>query len=100
MKPRFEVTALDKTGWAEGPWMREPDLIEWRSDGYPQLACKIQRARIGALCGYVGVPLGHPWYGLDIWTGIAQACTGISRIRRSVPSVENPTQGNRPTCGG
>lgn len=52
---------IDKTGWADGPWMREPDRVEWRNPrGIP---CLIVRNRSGVLCGYVGVPPGHPWHG-------------------------------------
>lgn len=54
---------IDKTGWADGPWMREPDRLEWREPrGWP---CLIVRNKSGALCGYVGVPPGHPWHGKD-----------------------------------
>jgi hypothetical protein len=28
------------------------------------LPCLIVRGPVGALCGYVGVPVGHPWHGL------------------------------------
>lgn len=46
--------------YGEGPWLDEPDRVEWRSEGLP---CLIVRNNLGALCGYVGVPEGHPWYG-------------------------------------
>jgi hypothetical protein len=54
---RIESTLerVDRTGWDEGPWSSEPDRIEWRYGGFP---CLIVRNGIGALCGYVGVPLG------------------------------------------
>lgn len=45
---------VDRTGWDEGPWTNEPDRIEWRYGGFP---CLIVRNDMGALCGYVGVPL-------------------------------------------
>jgi len=52
---------VDRTGWAPGPWDDEPDRREWRYDGLP---CLIVRSNGGgALCGYVGVPASHPWYG-------------------------------------
>jgi hypothetical protein len=50
---------VDKTGWAEGPWMQEPDRRDWRAHGLPCLAL---RNHHGTWCGYVGVPPGHPWY--------------------------------------
>jgi hypothetical protein len=41
-------------------WDNEPDRIEFESLGLP---CLIVRNDFGGvLCGYVGVPEGHPWY--------------------------------------
>lgn len=54
----------DKTGWPRGPWDTEPDKIQW-PDVETGLPCLIVRNNVGALCGYVGSPAGHPWYGLD-----------------------------------
>lgn len=44
-----------------GPWHDEPDHVDFRSpDGLP---CILHRNGLGAWCGYVGVPPGHPWHG-------------------------------------
>jgi len=43
-----------------GEWMDEPDHVEFRHAGF---VCLIHRNGSGALCGYVGVPPGHPWHG-------------------------------------
>lgn len=68
-----------------GLWVDEPDRIEWRAHGLP---CLIQRNySFGNLCGYVGVPPGHPAHGkgidtpdadLDVHGGVtyASACNG------------------------
>lgn len=50
----------DKKTWGPGPWQKEPDLAEFEEHG---LKCRIRRGPVGALCGYVGVPVGHPGYG-------------------------------------
>lgn len=56
-----EAKVIDKSGWKPGPWQTEPDRKEWRHEGF---ACLIVRVSShGALCGYVGVPPGHPWHG-------------------------------------
>jgi hypothetical protein len=48
------------------PWLTEPD--EWFSrDDNTGYATMILRNRMGALCGYVGVPVGHPLYGLPYY---------------------------------
>lgn len=49
---------------APGPWQDEPDKIQW-IDPATDLDCLISRGPSGALCGYVGVPPGHPWHGMD-----------------------------------
>ena len=54
--------AVDKTDWPDGPWKTEPDKRQWPTEaGLPGL---IVRGPVGALCGYVGVPAGHPFHGL------------------------------------
>lgn len=51
--------------WAKGPWDDEPDLVEWRHPYFPGLPLLAVRNAVGAWCGYVGVPPGHPWHGKD-----------------------------------
>ena len=47
------------------PWENEPDRKEWMAHG---LRCVIQRIKhSGHLCGYVGVPKGHPLYGASVF---------------------------------
>lgn len=43
----------------DGPWQDEPDKAHW-VDEATELDCLIHRNRMGALCGYVGVPSTHP----------------------------------------
>lgn len=50
-------------GYPEGPWSSEPDKVQW-VDEATGLDCLIFRNRVGALCGYVGVPQSHPWHGV------------------------------------
>jgi hypothetical protein len=56
-----DVDGIDKTNWPPGPWDSEPDKIVW-IDEATDLDCMIVRGPYGALCGYVGVPPGHPAY--------------------------------------
>lgn len=54
---------IPKSEWGPGPWQDEPDKLEWIDDetGYQ---CLIKRNPFtGALCGYVGLSEGHPYYG-------------------------------------
>jgi hypothetical protein len=51
----------DRVDWGSGPWDDEPDKIQWL-DEETGLPCLIVRGRLGALCGYVGVPKSHPCY--------------------------------------
>src|SRR5262245_60166508 len=59
-----EYRTFDKSQWGDGPWHDEPDKKQWldRETGYP---CLIVRNRMGALCGDVGVPEGHPYHEKD-----------------------------------
>lgn len=43
----------------ECEWQYEPDHLDYELEGFP---CIIHRNGLGALCGYVGVPKGHPAY--------------------------------------
>jgi hypothetical protein len=56
-------TTVDKSGWGDG-LADEPDKVQW-IDEATGLDCLIHRGPTGALCGYVGVPPGHPYYGRD-----------------------------------
>lgn len=54
-------TAIDRSGWPKGPWDIEPDREQWQTSvGFVGI---IVRNRLGALCGYVGVPEGHQAHG-------------------------------------
>lgn len=64
MNERSWSTFENKADWGEGPWLTEPDKIQW-IDERSNLDCLIVRNRLGALCGYVGIPPGHPLHGCD-----------------------------------
>lgn len=54
---------IDKVGWGDGPWQLEPDKLQFVDDT-TGLDCLIVRGPSNALCGYVGVPESHPWFGV------------------------------------
>lgn len=54
------MRTVDRTNWPEGPWNLEPDEARFVHAGYH---CLILRNNLGAWCGYVAVPPGHPWHG-------------------------------------
>lgn len=59
-----EYRTMDKTTWGYGPWMHEADKAVW-VDETTGFDCMIHRNNMGALCGYVGVPKGHPAFEAD-----------------------------------
>lgn len=62
---------IDKSAWGEGPWQFEPDKISW-VDPATNFPCLIVRGSLlGALCGYVGIPPEHPWFGKNYWESIS-----------------------------
>lgn len=54
----------EKAAWGPGPWVGEVDKAQW-VDAATGLDCLIVRGPMGSLCGYVGVPEGHPLYGVE-----------------------------------
>ena len=52
-----------KSEWREGPWTNEPDEVEFEHAGFPCVVSRVPET--GALCGYVGLPHGHPWFGMS-----------------------------------
>jgi hypothetical protein len=60
----IEYRTDDKRAWGPGPWQAEPDKKQW-TDEATGMPCLIVRSRLGALCGYVGVPEGHLCFQVD-----------------------------------
>ena len=62
--PIREYRTIKKDAWGEGPWLAEPDKVQWQDEatGLPCLA--VRNPRNGNWCGYVGVSEGHPAFGL------------------------------------
>lgn len=53
----------NKKNFPEGPWNKEPNKIYFQAHGFE---CIIKRhAEFGHLCGYVGVPKGHPMFNVS-----------------------------------
>ena len=60
----LEASLKMKLFYAVRPWEDEPDHAEWTQEvsGYK---CRIVRNEAtGALCGYVGIPKGHRFWGM------------------------------------
>lgn len=63
----FDYAAFDESylfqraRWTPGPWMQEPDRVEWRAFDLPCLI--VRQPHFGHLCGYVAVPPEHPAHG-------------------------------------
>ena len=59
---RKEYHTIDKSEWRPGPWIDEPDKIQWPDEetGLPCLV--VRNSWNGILCGYVGVSEDHPYF--------------------------------------
>ena len=55
--------SIDKTAWGPGPWQGEPDHCEWVDKATGYISVINRPDHHGALCGYVVIPEGHPYYG-------------------------------------
>jgi hypothetical protein len=68
-----EYRTMDKSKWEPGPWQQEPDKVQWQDEA-TGLPCLIVRNSMGALCGYVGVAEGHPWFAMEYRRGKVLGC--------------------------
>jgi len=59
-----EYTFIDKSDWGDGPWQAEPDKQQWIDEATDLDCLLVRNPWSGHLCGYVGVPEGHPLFGL------------------------------------
>ena len=98
-----EYFTQDKSSYGPGPWMSEPDKRQW-TDEATGLPCLIVRAEgMGHLCGYVGVPEGHPLFkvhyasvemDIDVHGGLtfSDMCADTEDESKCVCHVANPGQ--------
>lgn len=65
MTKQTELTTREKLKLftADRPWDDEPDNAEW-IDEDTKYMCQIRRNVNLSLCGYVGIPKGHPLWGV------------------------------------
>jgi hypothetical protein len=81
---RFE----DKSNWGPGAWQDEPDKKQWQDEA-TGLPCLIVRNRLGALCGYVGVPRSHPAYRKDYDEVDVEVHGGLTFADKCSPGEES-----------
>lgn len=60
----YEAMMREKRAtWPSGPWDDEPNRVQWKTR--TGLDALMVRNHMGAWCGYVGVPPGHPLHGVQ-----------------------------------
>lgn len=72
-----------------GPWDDEPDRVLWTDDA-TGLVCLARRGPLGAWCGYVGVPVGHPFHGENYHDVPADVHGGLTY---AAPCDDDPEHG-------
>jgi hypothetical protein len=86
-----EIAAVSREGWPAGPWDGEPDHLVFKTKaGLPGM---IHRNNLGALCGYVAVPPGHPAHGAnydDVRVDVHGGLTYGSKCCCHVPEPGEP----------
>lgn len=75
--------------WGPGPWEDEPDQVEWSVGAYE---CRVYRNHDGFLCGYVGLPSGHPWWGLSHDAVPAHVHGGLTFAARPIAGNRLPAE--------
>lgn len=53
------------TDYDRGPWDNEPTSDQWVDEATGLLCVASREAAMGHWCGYVRVPDGHPWHGVE-----------------------------------
>lgn len=71
-----------------GPWDNEPDKAQWK-DKETGLDCLIVRNHMGALCGYVGVPPGHPAHGRRYSEVLVDCHGGLTFTGSCEPGIDD-----------
>lgn len=84
-RPRGEL-------WPAGPWDQEPDKVQW-PDPDTGLPCLAVRGPVGAWCGYVGVPPGHPYHGVDYHQVPADVHGGLTFSDKCAAEGDDPAHG-------
>jgi hypothetical protein len=77
----IEYRTLDKSEWLVGPWLDEPDKIQW-PDAATGLPCLMVRGPLGSWCGYVGVAEAHPLYQID-YSAHKGRCDETCRVKNA-----------------
>jgi|HubBroStandDraft_6_1064221.scaffolds.fasta_scaffold16635_8 hypothetical protein len=54
---------------SDKPWLSEPDSLDW-TDEKTGFHVRMRRGPMGAWCCYVGIVVGHPWFGLGYGTEV------------------------------
>jgi hypothetical protein len=62
-KPIYKFDLIAKGHFKHGPWLEEPDRVEWI---FHDLVCLVLRHDKGYLQGFVGVSWGRPLWGLEV----------------------------------
>ena len=84
---------MTKVAWGNGPWVYEPDALNW-VDEPTGLRCAVRRSNVsGALTGYVELPLKHPWNGksykdLMAEVDFSEVHRGVTWSKPFIPSEE------------
>lgn len=91
---RVTRRTTDKATWPPGPWQSEPDEKRW-TDEATGLECFMKRGPTGSWCGYVGVPEGHPAFGLSYYKSdfdLADVISGKAmrevRVQHQINEIE------------
>jgi hypothetical protein len=89
-----EYRTVDKSEWGSGEWQDEPDKVQF-ADESTGMPCLIVRNHSGALCGYVGVTEGHPFFGKSY-----DSSASVPHICDEACDAENDYHSHSSSVGG
>jgi len=93
------TTIPDKAArWGDGPWVDEPDKAQWVDEATGLVCLALRHRHWGQWCGYVGVPAGHPWHGVDADDDRVWACAHGYRVNYAAGCQEDDSPVEQRIC--
>jgi hypothetical protein len=76
----FAPPHVNKAALPPGPWSEEEDRKTWKDPASGYCCAVVRQPGMGALCGYVRIPVGHPFHGKEIGDQVAVPPGALERM--------------------
>lgn len=88
-----EWDTVDKSGWGSGPWVDEPDKIQWPDEETGLPCLMVRNDWSGSWCGYVGVHEQHRLFEMEYmeFEGALEVHGGVTFTSKCSPDANVST---------